>query len=232
MNKLITDLKYIHFKEIDSTHLYARNNAHLYNGNYAFIADIQTNGIGKGQRVWLSANGNLYVSMLIPFLGNATFISLLIACAIHKVIAELSPFKNVQLHWPNDVYINNKKVCGILLEIVDGNKLIISFGINTVSIPTGVHGIAEKLDNISNDDLFLKIINKINELYNAFCIDKSGLIEYWNKNVLGLNKQIVIKCRNACIEGLFNRIDDSGRIVVTCYNGEEKKVATGDMFVV
>ena len=232
MNKLIENVQYIYFDQIESTHLYARNYAHLYDGSYAFVANYQSNGIGKGQHVWLSPKGNLYVSFLLPLLNDATFISLLTACAIHQTISTLCAKKNVKLHWPNDIYVDNKKVCGILLEVVDKNKLIISFGINTTTIPVELLNMAEKVEGIRNEDLLSEIIEKINEHYNVFCIDKSEVIKYWNKNVLGLHEQIVIKYRDTCVKGLFNKIDCGGRIVVTCCNGEEKVISTGDMFVI
>ena len=229
---MITDLRYVRFEEIGSTHLYVREHWAEYEGTYAFIANKQTGGIGKGQHTWESPSGNLYVSLLVYSLGNTTLISLLTAAAIHQVILGLCPNRLVQLHWPNDVYIDGKKACGILLEVVDYDRLIISFGINTVTIPKGVSEIAEKIDYIDNERLFNKIINKFNELYTAFSADKSGLIEYWNKNVLGLHEHIVIKWRDTRVEGLFEQIDYGGRIVITCRDGEKKKISTGDMFVV
>ncbi len=105
----------IKFKIIDSTHKYALE---MINKNKAMeciiIADEQTDGVGRGERSWLSVKGNLFASMLLNTenhkFENFGHLSLLVACAVHESISEyLKDQSPLTLHWPNDVYYNSKK---------------------------------------------------------------------------------------------------------------------------
>ena len=228
--QIIHDIQYIHYDSVDSTHIIARN----FHGDadvcYVFTANVQTGGIGKGSHCWESPRGNLYVSMLLSFSGDASLISLLVCCAVHEVIKETCTKDDVRIHWPNDIYVNGKKVCGILLEIPDKNRLIISIGINTISTPSNLTNLADKLNFRDNNLLLNKIINNINRWYTKAVENKSIVRDYCMKNVLGLHHNIVVKYNKAQIEGVFKEIDNNFRIVVTCHNGEEKHISTGDVY--
>ena len=97
-------------KEIDSTHKLALR---MIESNSAFecgiIADIQTNGVGRCERKWESAPGNLYSSIIkrVPQNVDICKISLATACAVHEAVKNLlaSAKKDyLYLHWPNDIY--------------------------------------------------------------------------------------------------------------------------------
>ena len=73
------------------------------------IADIQTNGVGRCERKWESASGNLYASIIkkIPKNKDICKISLATACAVHETVRNLldsEKKEHLYLHWPNDIY--------------------------------------------------------------------------------------------------------------------------------
>lgn len=228
--QLIHDVQYRHFESIDSTHLFARNFCAENNACYVFTADEQTGGIGKGSHVWKSPHGNLYASILLPFTGDTSFMSVLTSCVIHELIQKIS-HGNTKIHWPNDIHINGKKVCGILLEVPNENYLIISVGINTKCIPPDMSDVAGKVDFLDNSELLSRIISGINKWYIESIADKSIIREYCIKNILGLHRRIIVKYNGTQIEGVFKEIDDHFRIVVTCCGGVEKRISTGDMYL-
>jgi BirA family biotin operon repressor/biotin-[acetyl-CoA-carboxylase] ligase len=84
------------------------------------LADRQTAGRGRLQRVWQSPSGsNLYASLLLhPAIApaDAARITLMAGVAVAEMITTLCP-AGVGLKWPNDVLIRGRKVCGILTEI-------------------------------------------------------------------------------------------------------------------
>ena len=100
-------------------------------------SDIQTNGKGQMGKKWVSKKGNLFISIFFPIreslnLKKITFSNLKI---IKNILKNIVPYK-INIKLPNDLKIMNKKVCGILQEIIYYNEikfLIIGVGINTVS---------------------------------------------------------------------------------------------------
>lgn len=103
----------------------------------AFVADAQTAGRGRLGRTWHSPPAqNLYVSLLLrPTLAPkaAPLLTLAAGLAVRDAIAPLVPSCSVAIKWPNDVYVNGRKVAGILAEAqVTGaaSFVVIGIGVN------------------------------------------------------------------------------------------------------
>ena len=126
----------LHYKKIDSTSAFLKRRRFVL-PNFTFVsADFQTAGRGRTGRKWDSNAGeNLLFSVLVkdreckrvfPYLSVASGI------AVIKAIEKFG-VKNLSLKWPNDVYADGKKICGILLDGSFGGKkdaVIIGIGIN------------------------------------------------------------------------------------------------------
>ena len=104
-------------------------------------ADKQTKGRGTHGRVWISGKGNLFGSIFFPLQDNYppfNEFSIINPIIISDVIKYFCDENNINLKFPNDVFVNKKKICGILQEIInlDNRKfLIIGIGINVISNP-------------------------------------------------------------------------------------------------
>jgi len=104
-------------------------------------ADTQTKGRGTHGKEWISDKGNLFGSIFFPLKNNYppfNEFSIINPIIISDVIKHFCDKKNVNLKFPNDVFVNRKKICGVLQEtIISGNKkfLIIGIGVNIVSNP-------------------------------------------------------------------------------------------------
>ena len=101
----------------------------------------QTKGRGTFGREWISNKGNLFGSIFFPLknsyppFNEFTIINSII---ISGVIKRFCENKNITLKFPNDVFVNGKKICGILQELITVNNkkfLIIGIGVNIVSNP-------------------------------------------------------------------------------------------------
>lgn len=134
-------MKSIHFENIDSTSTYLKQNHEKYD-NFTFVsAGYQTNGHGRENRTWVSReNENLLFSILIKddeLINKFASLSLASAACIYDVLIEAG-LKNVSIKWPNDVLVNGKKICGILLEGISQGKgleaIVIGVGLNINSI--------------------------------------------------------------------------------------------------
>jgi len=123
----------LHFEEIDSTNKYLKENYKSLE-NFTFVsASFQSGGKGREERKWYSPkNENLLFSYLIKdekllekykalSIGTATLIA---------IFLELKGIKNVSVKWPNDVYVGDRKICGILLEGNVEEFIAIGVGLN------------------------------------------------------------------------------------------------------
>lgn len=232
-------MKIIKLKEIDSTHKFALR---MIENNSAFecgiLAEMQTNGVGRCERKWESAPGNLYSSIIkkIPPNIDICKISLATACAVHEVVKNLlNPKKKEQLylHWPNDIYYKNKKLSGILLAVVE-DWIVISIGINihSVLVPAAV-----SLDSIvggfsvSAQQLFDSVLNKLDVWLNLLQMESfSGIREYWLRNITGMNSEVTIKNGRDHLSGVIRGIDELGRLILEC-DDRRLYISSGDMFI-
>lgn len=123
---------------VDSTNKYAFENIRNLPDYSVITAKSQTAGRGRKGRTWISTEGeNLYFSLLLKSpevsLNEISGIPQLMGLAIYKALITAG-VKDAWIKWPNDVYVNNKKICGILCESrfkgseIDG--LVIGVGVN------------------------------------------------------------------------------------------------------
>ena len=126
-----------HFKEINSTHKYVKENYKNLKDITVILADMQSNGIGTHGRAWYTGReDNIAMSILIKpncNIDNIKNITTKIASFIQKSINEMYNI-NLEIKFPNDLLLNSKKICGVLTEIntisEKVNYLIISIGFN------------------------------------------------------------------------------------------------------
>lgn len=129
-------MKHIFFESIDSTNTYLKNNYSSLDDMVFVSADYQTAGKGRNDRNWSSSKGkNLMFSLLLKDpkkIKHYKAISIVSAYSIVKVL-ESYGIKDLKIKWPNDVYVGDDKICGILLEAVSSNTvecLIVGVGLN------------------------------------------------------------------------------------------------------
>ena len=118
--------KLFSYEEVDSTNNIAMNLIKTKNYNNGFIvASSQKKGRGRRGRKWISKKGNLFTSIFFHLIN-------------FDIIKKYCDRKKISYKPPNDIYINKKKVCGILQEVVTKNKnkyLIVGIGINLITSP-------------------------------------------------------------------------------------------------
>ncbi len=104
-------------------------------------AERQTRGRGTHGKKWISDKGNLFSSIFFPLKKNYppfNEFSIINPVIISNVIQCFCKKKSISFKWPNDVFLNRKKVCGVLQEIITKNEkkfLIIGIGLNISSNP-------------------------------------------------------------------------------------------------
>jgi len=104
-------------------------------------SDFQTKGRGTKGKKWISQKGNLFTSLFFPLRDKYppfNEFSIINPILIADVIKKFCNDKSITLKYPNDVFLNGKKICGVLQELIvmeDRKFLIIGIGLNIVSNP-------------------------------------------------------------------------------------------------
>ena len=140
-------------------------------------ANSQTNGRGTMGKKWISYKGNIFISIF--FKVNLIKIKIenyltINAKIIQKILNEYTK-KIIEIKKPNDLLIDEKKICGILQEVIDHNKekyLITGIGINTNILPLNNEFKCTSLKVNSNKNINNKIIiDKIKIKYDKLIYD-------------------------------------------------------------
>lgn len=207
----------IKFKEIDSTNNYLKNSYKLLS-NFAFVvADYQSKGKGRNDRVWSSEEGqNLTFSFLIKdqnLLKKYSALSIISAVEVAKSLEEYQ-IKGVSIKWPNDVLINDKKVCGILLEGQILEYLVIGVGLNVNQkiFPDGLRRPATSLSLEMNKSFDIKEIEKelFSNIVNDYVsLNENSFLEYFRNHNYLLNKRVRVLINDEPFIGEVVGIDDN-----------------------
>lgn len=125
-----------YFEQIDSTNIYAKSAADMDEGA-VILAEVQTKGRGQHSRGWTAASGlDLTFSIILKPESPERLMLLAPVCAysVAEAIQEHTPVSDIEIKWPNDLLIRQKKVTGILSEAVFiGSRLTrvaVGIGIN------------------------------------------------------------------------------------------------------
>lgn len=162
--------------DVDSTNTYVFQRAREYMGQrYAVLAEKQRQGRGRRGRHWVSPFGkNIYLSLLESFQGGITQLeglSLVAGIAVQRALSKLG-VDGVQLKWPNDVYLNDKKLAGILMEVTGEYsshcQVVIGIGLNVnlnvdeaESIDQPWTSLKQVVANISRNDVASQLLNEL-----------------------------------------------------------------------
>ena len=192
----------------------------------SYLSHIQTKGRGRNQNKWTSTKGNLFLSTIIKPKSDKSFwhqLSVIVGFSIIQVLVDIGVDSNlINLKWPNDILVDEKKICGILLESSD-NFIIVGIGLNILTNPvldtkwttTKLNDYLKGSINIKN--IGLKILNKV--FYNYHSWEKFGFVFFKdeiNEKMFMINKKIVLNVHSKLnpVNGVFLGIGDSGGIKV------------------
>tara|TARA_B100000424_G_scaffold240627_1_gene208154 strand:- start:657 stop:1187 length:531 start_codon:yes stop_codon:yes gene_type:complete len=132
-------LKLFSYKKVKSTNDVAIRKIRLKKKQGIIISEEQTNGRGRYGKKWISIKGNLFLTIFFQINLKSNIEKLTIFnCEIVKRALSIFIKKNIKIKYPNDIYLNKKKLCGILQEILNykGKKyIIIGIGVNIVDSP-------------------------------------------------------------------------------------------------
>lgn len=212
------------------------------------VADAQTSGRGRLNRVWQSPPGaNLYVSAILrPQIEPATApqITLMAGVAVAELLSGYCP-DGVSIKWPNDVLIRRKKACGILTEMKASagavDFIILGIGLNVnmdrKDFDNPLHDTATSLrieTGIAQDrlDVISRLFDFIEKWYRVFVrAGFAGLRDAWMAHADILGKPIRVVQRDESQDGVVTGIDADGAILMRQENGSVQRVIAGDVLL-
>ncbi len=243
------------FDTIDSTNNYAKEAIGI-SSPALIVANRQTGGRGRlGRSFYSPAAKGIYMSIVIkPDFGidKVLLITPLAAVAVCKALEEITGLKP-QIKWVNDIYLDDKKVCGILTEaqndtsgIID--KIIVGIGLNCFEqefpceIKDRATYINGSLKDFDRNTLIATITNNFFELLENF--DKTSLLDDYKSRSLLLGKNILVygTHQNALPEnggqGIRAKaldIDENGGLVVEYLDGplksQRESITSGEVTI-
>jgi BirA family biotin operon repressor/biotin-[acetyl-CoA-carboxylase] ligase len=229
------------YPSVTSTNDIARQQALAkYQEGTAVIAEKQTSGRGRLKRDWVTPQGNIAVSVVLyPHRKDLHFLTMLAALAVQYSIQKTTGLK-CQLKWPNDVLIEGKKVCGILLESQAARDsveyAIIGIGINVnmklseyPEISTIATSLADKTGKeVSRVVLLQNLFVEMERLYLRLRGGESILAE-WRDNLMTLGKRVHVRAGDEVFEGIAESVAEDGSLMLRCADGSLMKFTAGDV---
>ncbi len=203
------------------------------------IADEQTAGKGRLKRTWLSPKASIALSIILyPSVVYLPSLIMLASLAVAHSIEAVTGLKS-QVKWPNDVLINGRKVCGILIESgVRGNIVdyaIIGIGVNVnlklsgfpEILPTATSLSDELGRDVSRLSLIRQLLVEIERLY--LTLQTGGSIfEEWRDRLVMLGKRIRLKSGKTIYEGIAESVASDGSLLLRQSDGSLTKIVAGD----
>lgn len=214
---------------IDSTNQYLLDRINELQSGDACIAEYQQAGRGRRGRQWFSPFGaNLYMSMywrLEQGPAAAMGLSLVIGIVMAETLQALGAEK-VRVKWPNDLYLYDRKLAGILVELTgktgDAAQIVIGAGINlamrsaeATQINQGWINLQEADVNIDRNELAAKLINSLREALSVFEADGlKPFIARWAALDNFINRPVKLLIGDREVHGIARGVDDQGGLLL------------------
>lgn len=237
------------FNLIDSTNTYGKKicKEGSYSGTL-IISEKQTMGRGRQEKPWLSVEGKgIYMSLILDndlSLNKLMLLPHLIAASIH------STFKKYNIHtrikWPNDIYLNNKKISGILIEQVFDNEnkghIILGIGVNisldisdispdlinkasSIKIETGI--------DLNREEFIAFFLNDLELRYENFKLNNNiNFLNICRNNSLIIGENIKYIYNNSVFKGKVLDICDDGSLLIEKSTLEKIKLISGEVSII
>ena len=233
------------YSTIDSTNTQAKKLA-LDKAPHGTIilAEEQTAGRGRyGKSFFSPRAAGLYLSVILkPDKGasDTQMITVAAAVSVCRAIEKLTD-KKPQIKWVNDIFLDGKKICGILSEAVTDfesgsiESLVVGVGVDCAMkeelVPLELRGIIGSLDafGLSRNALAAEIAGEIFGLFER--LGDREIIDEYRAHSLMFGKEISFIQSNELKSAKVKGISDNGGLVVTLESGEEKTLNSGEVTI-
>lgn len=239
-SKLKYDMEVLYYPVVDSTNNQCKRFlADGKQGIFLVTADEQTAGRGRqGKSFYSPAMTGIYFSLVIrpeTSLQNAVGATTAAAVAVCKAIESLTPLEP-KIKWVNDVYLNGRKICGILTEAVTNfetgvvDSVIIGIGLNvkTVAFPEDVENAGSLGIKVSRSRLIAETVNNLMQIAGG---DYKTFIDYYRSRSLVIGKRIQFIENGRITPATAVAIDEIGGLEVELDDKTRKVLRSGEISI-
>lgn len=222
---------FFHIHSTQSTMEEAKSYLEKNQSNLIVLADEQKMGRGRRGSKWISLPGNIYCSIALNTefpLDKFFLFSIITLVSIKNSLSKLGVGK-IKFKWPNDIFFENKKLGGMILEPyhskINKDYVIIGLGLNFSSSPSIKNyntTYIQKLTSIENKMIFCEIFfnNFFYNLNNYLKKKKTNIILEFKESLMYLNQKIeIILNDKKNIIGTFKGINNDGSLILD--NGDK-----------
>jgi BirA family biotin operon repressor/biotin-[acetyl-CoA-carboxylase] ligase len=205
------------------------------------VTRTQTAGRGRRGRNWAMPPGNLAASLLIrgalaPV--EAARLSFVAALAAREACLSLAPAADLTLKWPNDLLADGRKLAGLLLECEaqdDALAVVVGFGLNLADAPAGMPFPATSLAAlgfpVSAEAAFSALTDAWDRNFDSW--RDHGFAEIrrrWLLGAEGIGQPASVIVGDRQESGIFETLDEDGRLVLRLADGSARFVSAGDVY--
>ena len=231
------DFKLIHIEETDSTNRWLKAHGE---GTMVVVADYQTAGKGCGTNCWESERGkNLTFSMLIhptDIPASQQFrITEVVSVALCEVLERYlltvpEPAEGLSIKWPNDIYVGDKKICGVLIEnCLQGNVIVdsiigIGLNVNQTVFRSDAPNPVSLCQLLGHEVDREALLHDFLETFAAVSLSETTYSAYRNK-LFRLGKQAVFMDETGRFEGTIQEVEPDGHLLIRDETGRLRRYA-------
>jgi len=236
----------IYYPQVDSTNRAARVLA-LQGGAHGMVvlADEQSAGRGRLDRSWQSGSGeDILMSIIVcPELhpSQAFRLTMIASIAVVRAIGRVCSVV-CGIKWPNDIFLQGKKLCGILTEGQSDSErmdfMVIGIGLNVNSSMAGRPDLRDTAVSLRDatgcrhdrSALIIALLEEINVLY-ADVLAGSGesIRQVWEQHAMMLNRAVTVKSGDHELRGIARAIMPDGSLIVRDQQGCDHVIVCGDL---
>lgn len=229
--------------EVDSTNTYVLQNQKTLGNLPALVgADLQTGGRGRGKNAWWGAEGSLTLTLLLEpnefsiEVQHWPSMSLMVGLAVREGLLKFLGHQQVSLKWPNDVYVDDKKICGILIETIPAQRefVVIGIGLNVnnslQTAPLEIQKRATSLRDLmgvshSREEVLISLLQSLEDILVRIPAHLPQLLAEWRQHCFLTGKRISINDSQHEHAGQCLGIDDDGGLLLQTESGQRKFLA-------
>ncbi len=213
-------------EDVDSTNSVAAEAARDGAGHgYLVVAGRQTGGKGRRGREWESPEGGVWASCVLrPELSprEASVITLAASVAVARALEDVGV--DAEIKWPNDVLVDDQKICGVLVELeADSESVhyaVVGLGLNANAHPDveDATSVAEELgEDVDRARLTASVFRELEDLLDG---SREDVLSEWRRRSGTLGREVRIETPDEVFWGTAADIDDTGALVVDTDDGE------------
>ena len=228
-----------HFEMLPSTQDYARLAAADAAAKLPLlvVSETQSAGRGRGANHWWTGSGSLAFSLVLdpvqfglPAIGTPQC-SLAVAVALIDAVGSMARETLLGLHWPNDIFVGDRKLAGILVDVLAGGRHVIGVGVNSnnssAAAPLELRERVATLRDLTgrehdHTELLIAILHELNESLLELSQKPEALGRRFDELCLQHGQILTVRSGHEIIQGVCEGIAPDGALLLATAEGRQK----------